>query len=305
MSKSLGNVVDANKTVEQYGADILRLWVASTDFKNDLAVSQAIIKQVQDNFSKIRNTWRFLLSNLYDYQEMKELLPLDRWIISRFQRLLQEVKRAYAEYEYHRIYHSVHDFCCNDLSALYLDMQKDNLYCNKPDSHQRRSCQQAVRIMLVDMVKLMAPILTFTCEDIYEHIQKLIPAEQAKFVLLTGLPQPDEALIDEGLEKKYEDYLKLKDEVYKVLEKQRAAKVIASSVEAKVIIKNTKDRLQSLNIPELEQFLIVSQVSLQEANQLEIIVEKAAGEKCVRCWKYYSELNSEYICQRCAEACKK
>lgn len=304
MSKSLGNVVDANKTIEQFGADILRLWVASVDFKNDLAVSPSILKQVQDSFSKIRNTWRFMISNLYDYEEMKDLLPLDRWILSRFQRLVGEVRTAYAEYEFHAIYHKVHDFCANDLSALYLDMQKDNLYTNRPDSKERRSCQHALRLMLVGMVKLMAPIMTFTCEDIYKHIKQFIKSETAEFVLLTELPDVDPAEINEELEQKFESLIRLKNEVYQVLEQRRAEKLISASVEARVTITDTAAKLAKLDKKELETFLIVSQIVLQEGPEFKVVVEKAKGDKCIRCWKFFEELNAEHLCDRCADAVK-
>jgi isoleucyl-tRNA synthetase len=300
MSKSLGNVVDALKTIDQHGADVLRLWVASTDFKNDLAVSPAIIKQVEDAFSKIRNTWRFLLSNLYDYQEMKDLLPLDRWILSRFQKLVAEVHDAYENFEFHKIYHGVHNFCANDLSAGYLDMQKDNLYCNAPNSRERRSCQYALKVMLVTMVKLMAPIMSFTCEDIYTHIKAVVPTETLSFVLLADMPTVDQTLVNEELEKKYENLLKIKDDVYKALEIQRAQKVISSSAEASVLVPRSATTFPGFDLKELEALCIVSQMQLHDGAA--VVVEKAKGDKCIRCWKYYETLTSEHICERCAGA---
>ncbi len=301
MSKSLGNVVDANKTVEQYGADILRLWVASTDFKNDLAVSPAILKQVQDAFSKIRNTWRFMLSNLYDYRPGADLLPFDRWLVSKLQELVKEVTLAYEEYELHRIFHTIHDFCVNTLSSLYLDINKDNLYCNKKDSPERRSCQEALAMVLITMVKLMTPILSFTCEDIYKFIKEVVPAEQQEFVLLADFPVVDEKLIDKELEEKYERFLKLREDVYKVLEEKRAQKEIAASTEAFVKLTLPAEQLEEVNAAELESFLIVSQAELL-AGDFKIEAGKATGEKCIRCWKFFKELTADKICQRCAAA---
>lgn len=299
MSKSLGNVVDANKTVEQYGADILRLWVSSTDFKNDLAVSPAILKQVQDAFSKIRNTWRFMLSNLVDYQPGAELLPLDRWLVSKLQELVKEVGLAYDEYEFHRIFHAMYGFCVNTLSSLYLDINKDNLYCNKKDSAERRSCQEALSITLVTMVKLMTPILSFTCEDIYKFIKELVPAETQEFLLLADFPRVNKTLIDAPLEKKYERYLKLREDVYKVLEEKRAQKEIAASTEAWVKLTLPETELKEVQAAELEAFLIISQVELV-AGDFKVEAGKAAGEKCIRCWRFFKELNDEKICARCA-----
>lgn len=306
MSKSLGNVVDANKTVDQYGADILRLWVASTDFKNDLAASPAILKQIQAAFSKIRNTWRFLLSNLYDYDEKNELpldklLPLDRWIISRLQQLLVKATGAYENYEYHLIFHGIHDFCANDLSALYLDINKDNLYTNRRDSLERRSCQRALKEMLLTMVRIMTPVLSFTCEDIYKYIKKVLPSETLPFAILGTFPKADQKLIDEALDKKYTALLKLKDEVYKVLEKRRAEKVIAASLEAKVILTLEEEKLKELDQKALESVLIVSEL-IVKTGTFNVEVTKADGEKCVRCWKYFKELNSDKLCTRCAAA---
>ena len=301
LSKSLGNTVDILKTINTYGADIVRFWTASVDFKNDLAVSDSILKQVQEYYSKIRNTWRFLLSNLYDYKPGAKLLPLDKWIVSRLQGLTAEVNTAYQNYDYHKICHRVHDFCANELSALYLDLQKDNLYCNAPDSVERRSCQEAMQIILVTLVKLLTPILSFTCEDIYKHIKQVVPTEKTLFAVLTDMPQAEQKLVDKTLEARYERLLKLRAEVYKALEIKRAEKIIASSTEAEIILTAPAELLADSTPTELETFLIVSKVQTK-IGELNVIVNKAAGTKCIRCWKFFDELNSDGICPRCAKA---
>ncbi|MDR1323370.1 MAG: isoleucine--tRNA ligase [Candidatus Margulisbacteria bacterium] len=303
LSKSLGNTVDIQKTINTFGADVVRFWTASVDFKNDLAVSDSILKQVQEYYSKIRNTWRFMLSNLYDYRAAgeAELLPVDKWIVSRLQGLVGEINNAYQNFDFHRICHRVHEFCANDLSAVYLDLQKDNLYCNAPDAPERRSCQEALKIILLTLVKLLTPILAFTCEDIYKHIKQIVPEEKAEFAVLTDLPQVRPELIDKALEEKYARVLKIRDEVYKAIETQRAEKVLTSSTEAAVTLYAPDELVKDITAAELENFLIVSRVTMQ-TGALKAEVRKAAGEKCVRCWRFFENLNTDKICPRCAAA---
>ncbi|MDR2428807.1 MAG: isoleucine--tRNA ligase [Candidatus Margulisbacteria bacterium] len=299
LSKSLGNTIDIQKTINTFGADVVRFWTASVDFKNDLAVSDSILKQVQEYYSKIRNTWRFLLSNLYDYQPGAALLPVDQWIISRLQGLVGEINTAYQNFDFHRICHRAHEFCANDLSAVYLDLQKDNLYCSAPDAPERRSCQEALKIILVTLVKLLTPILAYTCEDIYKYIKQVVPEEKAEFAALTDLPQVQPELINKTLEEKYERVLKIKNEVYKALEAKRAEKIITSSTEAAVVLSAPADLVKDITAVELENFLIVSKVTI-ETGELKAEVRKAAGEKCERCWRFFENLNAEQICPRCA-----
>ncbi|MDR1114117.1 MAG: isoleucine--tRNA ligase, partial [Candidatus Margulisbacteria bacterium] len=303
LSKSLGNTVDIQKTINTFGADVVRFWTASVDFKNDLAVSDSILKQVQEYYSKIRNTWRFMLSNLYDYRaaDGAELLPVDKWIVSRLQGLVGEINNAYQNFDFHRICHRAHEFCANDLSAVYLDLQKDNLYCNAPDAPERRSCQEALKTILLTLVKLLTPILAFTCEDIYKHIKQIAPEEKAEFAVLTDLPQVRPELIDKALEEKYARVLKIRDEVYKALETQRAEKVLTSSTEAAVTLYAPAELVKDITAAELENFLIVSRVTMQ-TGALKAEVRKAAGEKCVRCWRFFENLNTDKICPRCAAA---
>ena len=303
LSKSLGNTIDIQKTIAAIGADVVRFWTASVDFKNDLAVSDSILKQVQEYYSKIRNTWRFLLSNLYDYKSGAALLPVDQWIVSRLQCLVGEINNAYQNFDFHRICHRAHEFCANDLSAVYLDLQKDNLYCNAPDAPERRSCQEALKIILVTLVKLLTPILAYTCEDIYKYIKQVVPEEKAEFAALTDLPQVQPEFSNKTLEEKYERVLKIKDAVYQALEAKRAEKIITSSTEAAVVLSAPADLVKDITAAELENFLIVSKVTI-ETGELQAAVRKAAGEKCERCWRFFENLNTEKICPRCAAAVK-
>jgi isoleucyl-tRNA synthetase len=306
MSKSLGNVISPQDVVKEYGADILRLWVASTDFRNDMAASQNILKQVGEAYTKIRNTCRFLISNLYDYREhlavdYPKLLEIDRWILLRLHRLIERVIRAYDEFEFHVVYHKLYDFCVNDLSAYYLDMSKDRLYCGGKKSHERRSAQTAMHEILLALIKLMAPILSFTAEDIYRYVPSL--AERDTSIFLHDLPRPDKKYLDKKLEARWEKILKLKEEVYRELEAVRAKKEISSSLEALVEIGTTGREWVREVKDILPVAMIVSQVELLEGDK--IVVRHADGKKCVRCWMWSESVGKDKkhstLCDRCAK----
>ncbi|MBU0580411.1 MAG: isoleucine--tRNA ligase, partial [Candidatus Margulisbacteria bacterium] len=291
LSKSLGNVVPIAELVQRYGADILRLWVVSTDFRNDMPMSENIMKQIQESFMKIRNTWRFLLSNLYDYdpKEKVELNEIDKLILLKLKNVVKKVTQAYETFEYHKVYHTIYDFCVNDLSSLYLDINKDNLYCNAKNSNDRKSTQSAFYQILLTLVKMMAPILTFTCEDIWKYIYK-----QETSVQLEEFPKPDVIEDDEKLISRMEKLLALREIVYKELEEARAKKEIAASLDAEVEIIYPED----LDNAFLEKFLIVSKVKLIKGQEIKAVVKKASGEKCDRCWKY--DPLKDGLCPRCA-----
>jgi isoleucyl-tRNA synthetase len=306
MSKSQGNVISPQDVVKEYGADILRLWVASTDFRNDMAASQNILKQVREAYSKIRNTCRFLISNLYDYREHlaidhDKLLEIDKWILLRLHRLIERVDKAYDEFEFHIVYHKLYDFCVNDLSAYYLDMSKDRLYCGGKESHERRSAQTVMHEIVMTLIKLMAPVLSFTAEDIYRYVPSL--AERGTSIFLHDLPKADEKYLDKKLEARWEKILGLKQEVYKEIEALRAKKEISASLEAEVEI-GTKGREWVREIKDiLPMVMIVSQVELLESDK--IVVRKASGAKCVRCWRLLESVGKDKkhstLCERCAK----
>ncbi len=293
LSKSLGNVVPFNELLQKYGADVLRLWVISTDFHNDMPMSDNIMKQVQESFTKIRNTWRFLLSNLNEVEPASLVLSqdIDKWIVSKLQHLVAAVTEAYEGFEFHKVYHSVYDFCVNDLSSLYLDINKDNLYCSGKASAERTSTQAAFSIILETLVKLLAPALTFTCEDIWRYITKTDASIQ-----LEAFPAADATLINEALEKKMDRYLALRGLAYKELEELRNKKDIAGSLDASVTI--TCPDAKALDATLLEKLLIVSRVVLVEGKEEQVLAQKASGEKCQRCWKF-AELK-DGLCPRCS-----
>jgi isoleucyl-tRNA synthetase len=313
MSKSLGNIISPQDVVKEYGADILRLWVASTDFRNDMAASKNILKQVREAYLKIRNTCRFLISNLYDYGDennvdYSDLLEIDKWILLRLHRLIERVVKAYDNFEFHVVYHSLYDFCVNALSAYYLDMSKDRLYCGGKNSLERSSAQTAMNEILQALIRLMAPVLSFTAEDIWRYYSScgggtLSAATGEKSVFLLEIPKVNEKYLDKRLEEKWEKIIELKEGIYKELEAVRAKKEISASLEALVEI-GTRGREW---LKEIESFLpmvfIVSQGKLIEGDG--IAVKHAAGRKCERCWMWRESVGTlekhPTLCTRCAK----
>lgn len=318
MSKSLGNVIDPQDVVRQYGADVLRAWVASSDFRNDMSASEKILRQVEEAYIKIRNTCRFLLSNLYDYSDedaidYSDLLEIDRWALLRLYRLIQRVLKAYQDFELHIVHHSIHSFCVNDLSALYLDIVKDRLYCGEKASKERRSAQTVIYEILIALVKLMAPILSFTAEDIWQHLNSEFRIPKSKFesVQLLEMPKLNEKCLDKELEEKWEKLLSIREVVYKALEEARNNKVIGASLEAEVQISPSKEikKLLEKELAKLPAFLIVSQVKLMpEEKELKVVIKHASGKKCERCWQWSEAVGKDKkhptLCERCVEVVK-
>ncbi len=327
MSKSLGNVVDPHKIIKQYGADILRLWVASTDYRGDMALSENIVKQVAEAYRKMRNTLRYLLGNLYDFNPetdsipREEMLELDRWAMHRLQEVVGKVGRAYQNYDFHLVYHTLNNYCAVDLSAVYLDILKDRLYTSRPDSKERRSAQTVLYTVADALVRMLTPILSFTAEEAYGYLPK--PADAPPTSQLLTMPQVDPAFVDEDLAAKWEKLLEVREAVQAVLEKARADKLIGSSQEAQVYLYATgsgeggyADLLQE-HLSDLPSLFIVSDVKLfvgaqsapsgtyfgQGPGDLTVEVVKAEGEKCERCWNYRQLGKFEAhptLCERCA-----
>src|SRR3989339_125848 len=309
MSKSLGNVISPQDVVKEYGADILRLWVASTDFRNDMAASKKILKQVQEAYLKIRNTCRFLLSNLNDYQPdnavaYSNLPEIDKWVLDRLQRLIKKVTKAYDDFEFHLVYQSLYDFCVNDLSAYYLDMSKDRLYCDAKDSIERCSAQYVCCEILTALVKLMAPILSFTAEDIYKYSSAVVSG-QAASVFLGEMAKIDKEYLDDKLAAKWDLILQIREEVYKSIEVLRAKKEVRSSTQCRVTVYYTGPKLEALKslADQLPAIFIVSEVILKEGDS-KIEVQPSPYEKCQRCWMWKKDIGEDKkhptLCQRCA-----
>ena len=320
MSKSVGNVVAPEKVIKQYGAEILRLWVATQDYRNDTRVGDQILKQVSEAYRRIRNTARYILGNIHDFDPEvdqvadENLLEIDRWALSRLENLVQRVLKAYEAYEFHVLYHAVHNFCAVDMSAFYLDVLKDRLYTSPTRSRARRSAQTAMYRILDALTRMMAPVLSFTAEEIWGFL----PGKREPSVHLATFPSFARSLVDPTLEARYEKLLALRSDVSKVLEQARAAKTIGHSLDARVELYaegELRDLLDSA-ATELASLFIVSQVSVsdqpieghagEKLPGLRIRVTKAAGEKCSRCWNYATTIGADtdhpQICGRCAQA---
>src|SRR3989339_984342 len=315
MSKSLGNVIDPLDVIKKYGADVLRLWVASTDFRNDMAASDKILKQVQDAYLKIRNTCRFLISNLSDFEKPLALdnsEEIDKWILTKLNELIKKINSAYEQYELHIVYHALYDFCVTDLSAHYLDMSKDRLYCDKKDSKNRKSAQTAINEILITLLRLMAPILSFTAEDIYRYYKKCtVESVQWKVesVFLLDLPRDKKEFENLASKEEWEKLFEIREKVYKKIEEARSEKKIASSVSAMVLIlaKDKELKLLLSYKKTLEIFFIVSKVEIKEGD-FDVAISPAPGEKCERCWQVKESVgqNNEHatLCERCVETVK-
>ncbi len=317
MSKSAGNVVAPQDVIKQSGAEILRLWVAAQDYREDLRISQEILTHLVEAYRKIRNTCRFLLSNLYDFDPAQhrvayeELPELDRWALLRLGELILKVRGAYEAYEFHAIFHALNNFCSVDLSAVYLDILKDRLYTWRTDSAARRSSQTVLYDVLAALTKLMAPVLSFTAEEIWRTMPEALRTDvSAASVHLAAFPQADPRWSDAELGRRWERLLEVRVAVQGELEKQRRDKVIGSSLEAKVVIKAGKETREVLGAYErdLPTLFIVSQAVVEAGGGDGMFVEvgKAEGRKCERCWNYRVSVgtNAEHptICDRCVEA---
>ena len=323
MSKSIGNVVVPAKVMNQLGADILRLWVASVDYQADVRVSDAILKQVAEVYRKIRNTFRFLLGNLADFDpavnkvEYANLREVDQFMLVKLNKLIKYVRNAYENYEFAGIYHAVNNFCTLDLSAFYLDFAKDVLYIEAADNHERRAIQTVLYESLLALTKLVSPILSHTADEVW----KFIPAIKEESVQLTDLPEYQELDGAEALEEKWSAFMTLRDDVLKALEEARNQKVIGKSLTAKVTLyvnEKSKALLDSIS-EDLKQLFIVSGFEVagsydqapEDAVKLEtaaIVVAKAEGETCDRCWIVTPEVGQDpehsTLCPRCAQVVK-
>ena len=317
MSKSLGNGIDPQEVVDQYGADILRLWVASSDYHVDIRISKDILKQLSEAYRKIRNTARYILGNLSDFDpdndsvELSSLLEIDKWAIYKLNELIDKVKNGYDTFEFHQVYHAIHNFCVVDMSNFYLDVLKDRLYTEKADSQARRAAQTAMFIILDALTRMIAPILAYTSDEIWKYMPHRSDAD-AENVVYNSMPEKFSVDCDSEFAAKWDKIHELRDTVKKSLEVVIKDKTIRSSLEANVILKASGEELDFLKSveSELATILIVSQVGIVESDaaELEVEVAKANGGKCERCWAFSETVgtDSEHptICKRCAEILK-
>jgi isoleucyl-tRNA synthetase len=319
MSKSAGNVVAPQDVIKQSGAEILRLWVSAQDYRDDLRISPEILTHLIEAYRKIRNTCRFLLSNLYDFDPEKDRVPyeqlpeLDRWALHRLSELILRVRKSYDDFEFHTIFHALNNFCSVDLSSVYLDILKDRLYTFRADSPLRRGSQTVLFEILVAMTKLMAPVLSFTAEEIWRTLAAQPGGRPGvSSVHLSTFPDASPQWQDVALAQRWERLLGYRTQVQGVLEGSRRDKTIGSSLEATVELRVDADIYEFLQPyqKDLTTLFIVSQVTLIASGEakipLAITATKSSFGKCERCWNYRDAVgkdrNHPTLCERCVEA---
>jgi isoleucyl-tRNA synthetase len=313
MSKSTGNVIASEEVIDQLGADVLRLWVAGEDYRDDMKISNEILKRLADAYFRIRNTYRFLLGNLYDFVPEKdwmayqEIYEIDRWALHRLQKLILRVRDAYERFEFHIVYHSIQNFCAVEMSALYFDILKDRLYTFPARSKGRRSAQTVLYEILKALACLMAPILTFTAEEVWKYIPS--GPGKAESVHLMPFPESQSEYLDEALENQWEKIWEVRTVVNKALEEARKERRIGLSLDAQVHLHLPEKLFEFIHVYEkdLKSIFIVSSVTLhKDEKETRAEVLRADGKKCERCWNFDVSVSrhSEHplICQRCVEA---
>lgn len=311
MSKLLGNVISPMDICDRLGADILRLWVAAADYTVDIPASEEIFDRLVEAYRRIRNTLRFLLGNLYDFNPEEnavargDMEELDLWIMSRLQGLVERCTRALDAYQLHIVYHALHNFCAVDLSSLYLDIRKDCLYTFAPDSTARRSAQTAIYHLLQTIIRIMSPVLCHTSEEAW---QLAAGYEAGDSVQLQPWPEVDDKWRNAALEEVYEALMGVRDTVTKALEEKRAAKELGTSLEAlvKLVLPPSLADIFKAREEFLPALFIVSKVELEILNgegKVQVEVERAPGDKCARCWNYRPSVGQDEshpeICDRC------
>jgi isoleucyl-tRNA synthetase len=334
MSKSLGNVITPHQIIKDLGADILRLWVASSNYNEDVRISDEILKRLSEAYRKIRNTFRFILGNLYDFNKEGDLVNhhqlevIDRWAISKLSSLLKEVDNFYKKYDFLKVFQAIYHFCVVELSSFYLDILKDRLYTFASKSIERKSAQSALFYILEVLTRIIAPIMPFTAEEVWQHVG----SREVESIHLLDWPRQEEFEFyrDSALERDFEKLLLLRKDATKELEKKREEGLIGNSLEAKITIFVKSDsenkHLLEKYYKMLNSYFIVSQAEVKSVDSLDegemceyfedsrLMVERASGSKCARCWNYTLDVGknevylaclgtkSRKICQRCINA---
>jgi isoleucyl-tRNA synthetase len=325
MSKSAGNAMVPNEIVQKWGADLLRIWVVSQDYTADVRLSEAMMTQLAEAYRKIRNTFRFALSNLFDFNPARDsvadadLWEMDAWMLRRTGALVRDCRKWFDNFEYHRVYHALHDFCSVELSSFYFDVLKDRLYTFAPNNRGRRSAQTAVYQIASALLRLIAPFIVFTAEEIWKHFPRRTVDPASIHMTMFPAAEEFEHALDDARVKNWERLLAVREEVLKALEPVRAAKTISSGLEARVTLSATGglEVLLRKYCPSFPALFIVSQVEIASGSLtgatpaatiegLQIQVERAKGSKCERCWNYSTHVgeSADYptLCERCVTA---
>jgi isoleucyl-tRNA synthetase len=316
-SKSLGNYVNAQDEVAKYGADVLRLWVSSVNYQEDVRCTDELIGRTQDAYRKIRNTLRYLFGNIDDFDPAKDAVPyermleIDQWAMQQLQKLIAETTEAYESFTFHRVFSLVYNFCSVEMSSIYMDVLKDRMYCDAADSPSRRSGQTAMYHVLSALVRMFAPILVHTMEEAWEAMK--VRPEPCDSVHLAHMPKVDPSVDYARQETKWQKLMALRDEVLRVLEGLRRDKIIASNQEASVTMHCTPEdaaALKAFGVPQFAALCIVSEVKLEEgAAQTTVIAGKSPYPKCQRCWNYWPSVGTSVehpdICERCTSVVRR
>lgn len=320
MSKSIGNVIPPQVVIKEYGADILRLWVLSSDYQSDVSLSKDILKQITEVYRKMRNTARYILGNTSDFDPDKdmvsysELQEIDKYALLKLNDLVRKCTESYENYDFHEAYQAINVFCVTDMSSFYLDIIKDRLYTAKANSKERRAAQTTMYIILDSLVRMLAPLTSFTAEEIWKYMNKS-KNEKVESVMLTTYPEVKPEYENEELRAKWEKVVKIKEIVSKKLEEARAEKIIGHSLNAKVTLFAEGDLYKFIkeNKELLQTVFIISNLEVEEnqrtnEEKLGVKIEQAEGEKCERCWMYSTTVGEDKenptICHRCSEALK-
>lgn len=320
MSKSLGNGISPQDVIKEYGADILRLWVLSSDYQSDVSLSKDILKQITEVYRKMRNTARYILGNTSDFDPDKdmvsynELQEIDKYALLKLNDLVRKCTESYDKYDFHEAYQAINVFCVTDMSSFYLDIIKDRLYTAKANSKERRAAQTTMYIILDSLVRMLAPLTSFTAEEIWKYMNKS-KNEKVESVMLTTYPEVNSQYENEELRAKWEKIVKIKEIVSKKLEEARAEKIIGHSLNAKVTLFAEGDLYKFIkeNKELLQTVFIISNLEVEEnqrsnEEKLGVKIEQAEGEKCERCWMYSTTVGEDKenptICHRCSEALK-
>ena len=323
MSKSLGNTILPKDITEKYGADILRLWVSSVDYREDVRISENILQQMSDAYRRIRNTARFLMGNLNDFDyandkvDYKDMFEIDKWAMHKLEELKAKTTEFYDKYEFYSLFQEITYFCSMEMSSFYLDIVKDRLYCEGTTSIERRSTQTVLTEVLKVLVRIIAPVLSFTADEIWERIPETLKEEES--VHLSKWIEARPEYLNKELAQKWDKIARLRREVNKKLEAERQTGLIGHSLDARVLLNIANDEysfIKDYTENEVSDLFIVSQVKFVNDNLAEseieginIAVEKASGEKCERCWKYDEEVGHNHnhpdVCPRCANVLEK
>jgi len=319
-SKSLGNYVNAQQEVAKYGADILRLWVASVNYQEDVRCSDELIGRTQDAYRKIRNTLRYLLGNIDDFDPTanavayEEMFDIDKWAMQQLQKLIADVTEGYENFAFHRVFSLIYNFCTVEMSSIYMDVLKDRMYCDERSSLSRRSGQTAMYRILDCLVRMLAPVLVHTAEEAFRSQKSEVREQKSvESVHLAEMPKVDESIDFRGQESRWRKLMGLRDDVLRELEDLRQEQEIGSGQEASVTVycqdEETAEVLNEFGLEQFAALCIVSEVKLQSgAGEAKVVAEKSSHQKCQRCWNYRPSVgaDSEYrdLCERCVEVIK-